>query len=224
MANILITGANQGIGLALATELAKDSTNQVIVTARRAEEGERVASQIGADFYSLDVTSNDSVKHLVKDLKIDSLDVLINNAGIWGEGEQNFPTLNLESLRQVMETNLYGVINVTQKLFPRLQKSSGARILNISSGLGQFQDVGPGSLAYRASKAALNMFTANAAAELKDSPVKIVSVCPGWVQTHMGGPNATLTPEEAAGKITPLVTKPDLESGKFYRFGKVIDW
>ena len=221
---ILITGANKGIGYALAETLAKQPDTRILLTARNPETGEAAARRLGVEFYPLDVASADSVEHLRRDLPIDSLDVLINNAGIWGGDAQAFPKLNLDTLRTVLETNLYGAINLTQTLLPRLQAASQARVLNISSGLGQFQDVGPGSLAYRVSKAALNMFTANAAAELAGTSVKIVSVCPGWVQTDMGGAQASLTPEESAARIVPLLSRSDLESGRFYRYGKQISF
>lgn len=224
MPTILITGANKGIGYALAKHLAKRPDTQVLLTARDPEAGQAAADELGVEFYSLDVSSPDSIDHLRCDLALESLDVLINNAGIWGGNRQSFFDLSLDTLREVLETNLYGAINLTQSLLPLLKAAPEARVLNISSGMGQFQNVGPGALAYRISKAALNMFTASAAAELADTNVKVVSVCPGWVRTDMGGPNANLTPDESAARIVPLLSKTNLESGKFYRYGEQISY
>ena len=224
MQTILITGASRGIGYALAAALAAQPGTRVFLTARNPETGQAAAERVGAEFLPLDVASRGSIEHLRRDLPVDSLDVLVNNAGIYGGDEQSFPNLNPELLRNVLETNLYGAIELSQALLPRLHASPAGRILNVSSGMGQFQDVGPGALAYRISKAALNMFTANAAAELAGSSVKIVSVCPGWVQTDMGGPRASLTPEESAERILPLLSMDNLRSGKFYRYGEPINF
>ena len=224
MQTILITGANKGIGFALAKHLAKQPETRLLLTARNPEAGQAAADELRVEFYPLDVASPDSVEHLKRDLALDSLDGLINNAGVYGGDRQRFPNLDLNTLRQVLETNLYGVINLTQTLLPLLKAAPEARILNISSGMGQFQDVGPGALAYRISKAALNMFTANAAVELQGTNVKIVSVCPGWVRTDMSGAGANLTPEDSAARIAPLLNKSDLESGRFYRHGEQISF
>lgn len=220
----IITGANKGIGYAIAKQLSKNENIKVILTARKGKEGQQAADELGAEFLQLDITNGESVDSFIKNLPVNQVDYLINNAGIYGGDLQRFPDADLEVIKNVMETNVYGHINVTQKLLDMLRKSPDARIINISSGMGQFQDVGGGALAYRMSKAALNMFTANAAAELSGTNVKIVAVCPGWVQTDMGGQNASISAEESAARIIPLLEDPNLQSGEFYRYGKVVGW
>jgi len=122
-----------------------------------------------------------------------------------------------------MEVNVYGALRVTQALLT-LMPRDGARIINVSSGMGQLSEMNGGWPAYRISKAALNALTRIFAEELKDTGIRVNSVCPGWVKTDMGGPNAERTPEKGAETIVWLATEPSVPTGDFFRDKKPIAW
>jgi NAD(P)-dependent dehydrogenase (short-subunit alcohol dehydrogenase family) len=124
-----------------------------------------------------------------------------------------------------METNVYGVLRVTQALIPLMKKQNYGRIVNVSSGMGQLHDMGGGSTGYRISKTALNALTRIFASELQGTNILVNSVCPGWVKTDMGGENASRTPEEGVDTIVWLATLADGgATGGFFRDRKSIDW
>ena len=118
------------------------------------------------------------------------LDVLINNAAIIIEGDQDILTIRPEVVARSIATNALGALRVSQAFVPHLLKSPGGRIVNVSSGAGQLSDMGTWSPAYAASKTSLNAITCLLAAALKDKGIAVNSVCPGWCRTEMGGPNA----------------------------------
>jgi NAD(P)-dependent dehydrogenase (short-subunit alcohol dehydrogenase family) len=124
-----------------------------------------------------------------------------------------------------METNVYGVLRVTQALIRLMKKQNYGRIVNVSSGMGQLHDMGGGSTGYRISKTALNALTRIFASELQGTNILVNSVCPGWVKTDMGGENASLTPEQGVDTIVWLATLADGGArGGFFRNRKPIDW
>ena len=169
----VVTGANRGIGLETARQLAKLGW-QVVLTSRDPDKGSQAASRLGeqgltVDALQLDVTDRKSCAsaHQWLAQRFDRIDALVNNAGIMID-PQGVPALDLSSdvLRQTLETNLFGVLNVTQALAPLLRGSQRARVVNLSSGLGQLTDMQAGTPAYRMSKTALNALTRILAAEL----------------------------------------------------------
>ena len=220
MQTILITGANRGIGLALVEECLKLGYN-VIATARRPEKASGLAA-LGEEFpnrltvHSLEVTSDASVAKLAS--KILALDVLVNNAAVFPEeGDEKFSEWQPAHLTEAFETNVVGVLRVTQALLPQLSQSSAARVVNISSTAGSISGKHTSDFyAYSTSKAALNMLTRAMAFDLSSSGITVVPVHPGWVQTEMGGPGATLTPTESASAIANLIQnlKPE-HAGQF---------
>jgi NAD(P)-dependent dehydrogenase (short-subunit alcohol dehydrogenase family) len=156
------------------------------------------------------------------------LDCLVNNAGIFPDPEPGSPgtsifDADLDTIRRGLETNALGAIRVCQALIP-LMKGRG-RVVNVSSGMGQLSEMNGCCPAYRLSKTALNAVTRILADELRGTGVKVNSVCPGWVRTEMGGPDATLTVEEGARGIVWAATLPeDGPSGGFFRHGEPIAW
>ena len=133
--------------------------------------------------------------------------------------------LNLETLSWTIETNLYGTLRVTQTVLPLMRKHGYGRIVNMSSGLGQLCDMHAGTPAYRISKTALNAVTRILADELQGTNIKVNSMCPGWVRTDLGGPNATRSVEEGAATAVWLATLPDDgPSGGFFRDREAIPW
>ena len=223
---VLITGSNRGIGKEIARQMNVLGW-QVIATARDQAKAQQAAEEIGNGVigFPLDVTNEDSVNRAANFVheKFTKLDVLINNAGIIGN--RSMVDFDLEQIKAVMDTNFIGPIRTSKYFLPLLKKSEDARIINISSGMGELASLQEGGYAaYRLSKTALNAFTILLAAELDSSSVKVVSMCPGWVKTDMGGAGATRPVEKGAETAVWLATSNDLKTGKSYRDKKVISW
>ena len=220
----VVTGANRGLGKGTAEALAKLGY-QVVVTCRKVSEGEPVAKQIGGVFHPLDVTDPNSIERLVEFLnKKGRLDVLINNAGILPDRDAPALRASIESCRKAFETNTLGALLLSQKCIP-LMKKTGGRIVNVSSGMGQLKDMSSGYIAYRMSKAALNVVTRVLANETRGSGILINSVCPGWVKTDMGGAGASRELSEGVASILWAATLPDSgPTGGFFRDGKPLEW
>jgi NAD(P)-dependent dehydrogenase (short-subunit alcohol dehydrogenase family) len=230
----VVTGANRGLGFETSRQLAKKGY-QVILTSRDEAKGKAAAEKLQAEgldvtSYPLDVASDQSSKKLAEFInkQFGKLDVLVNNAGIlidFQTGDNSVFDTKIDTVRQTMETNVYGVLRVTQALLPLMQKQNYGRIVNVSSGMGQLSDMGGGYTGYRLSKASLNALTRIFASELQSTNILINSVCPGWVKTDMGGANANLTPEQGVDTIVWLATLPDGgATGGFFRNRKAIDW
>ena len=181
-------------------------------------------------FHALDVTDADAVAALAEDLKTryGRIDVLVNNAGIFpdpapGTPESSILNADLDTVRRGFETNTLSALHLCQRLIPLMQ--GRGRVVNVSSGMGQLSDMNGYCPGYRLSKTALNAVTRILADELQQTGIKINSVCPGWVRTEMGGPNATRTVQEGASGIVWAATLPDDgPSGGFFRDGAPIPW
>ena len=190
MKTVLVTGAYRGLGLEVARQLSARGL-QVILTARRADAAQAAARKLtNASFLQLDVTDPASVATAAG--RVPQLDVLINNAGIIAEGDEDVLHVSLELVQQTLATNTIGALRVAQAFIPQLLKSSAGRIVNVSSGGGQLSDMGTWSPAYCISKTALNAVTAQLAAALRPHGIAVNSVCPGWCRTEMGGSGATV--------------------------------
>lgn len=212
---ILVTGANRGIGLALARELLAQGHTVFAACRQPVMAKELHELQAGAGgrlgIVELDVDSDLSVVEAAMAVapKIEALDALVNNAAVFPEeGDESILEMDLAHFRVAFETNVLGVIRVSRAFLPLLEKGNSPRIVNISSGAGSISDKDDfGYYAYSASKAALNMVTRAMAAEFKPRKVAVVAVSPGWVKTEMGGPNAPLTPEESARSLAKTIAK-----------------
>ncbi|MGC3990653.1 MAG: SDR family oxidoreductase [Chthoniobacteraceae bacterium] len=207
--NILVTGANRGIGLALVAQL-KAAGWHVIATCRNPDAAEDLKS-LGVPVLALDVTDEHSVARAAA--QVGELDVLVNNAAIFPEeGNETLDEMKLEWFREAFETNVLGVVRVTRAFLPLLRKGRHPRVVNISSGAGSIADKDDHAYyAYSTSKAALNMLTRAMAAEYKPLGVCVVALSPGWVQTDMGGPHAPLLPAESATAIATTIQRLSLE-------------
>jgi NAD(P)-dependent dehydrogenase (short-subunit alcohol dehydrogenase family) len=183
-------------------------------------------------FHPLDVTDADSVQALAGYLEqeVGRLDVLVNNAGVFLDpmppddpSASSVFRADIATVRYSMETNAYGPLRLCQTLIPLMQDRG--RVVNVSSGMGQLSEMNGCCPGYRFSKAALNVLTRILADELKDTRIKVNSVCPGWVRTDMGGPDAERSVEEGADTIVWLATLPDDgPSGGFFRDRRPIPW
>ena len=236
----LVTGANRGMGLETVRQLAQLGY-QVILTCRDKDLGlvavEKLNTQgLHVDCQSLDVTDINSIQELAGFVqqKYHKLDVLVNNAGIlldspngndWGTANNLGNNLynNAKIIRQTFETNTLGPLLLSKALIPLMHDNG--RIVNVSSGMGQLSGMNGGWTGYRISKTALNAVTRILADELKDTHIKVNSVCPGWVRTDMGGPGADRTVTKGVETTVWLATLDDSgPSGGFFRDKLPIDW
>lgn len=225
----LISGGNRGIGREVGRQLA-GLGHTVVVGSRGLAKGEQVAAELGERVRArqLDVTDEDSIVSCVASIADDlgRLDILVNNAGISGGGwSTNAVDVDLAEVRETLETNLFGAWRLTQEALPLMRQNGYGRIVNISSGMGQLDDMGGHSPAYRVSKTGLNVLTRVFTAELEGENILVNSVCPGWVRTDMGTQNARLSVEEGAGTPVWLATLPDHgPRGGFFRNREPIPW
>ncbi|MGW6446445.1 SDR family oxidoreductase [Lentzea sp. NPDC055074] len=224
----LVTGANKGIGFAVAEGLgalgftvgvgARDDV-------RRKDAVERLrAKGIDAFGVALDVTSDDSVARAAA--SIDRLDVLVNNAGVGGAAPQDPTTIDLGTIRTVLDTNVFGVVRVTNALLPVLRQAPSPRIVNVSSNMGSLAlRTGPVMAAYAPSKSMLNSITVQYARAFDGTNVVINACCPGYVATDFTGHASTRTPEQGAVIAVRLATLPDDgPRGGFFDDDGVIPW
>lgn len=217
----LITGGNRGIGFAIAQGLIA-LNYEVIITARSLESATKSAEKLGekAIPLALDVSDDSSIDRAISLLsqQIDRLDVLINNAGVYPDKQVDSLTISRELLNTAMQTNTFGVIRMVQACLPLLEKSSDARIINVSSGMGELNSLTTTATSYSLSKLALNGATIMLAQSLKPKNIAINAMCPGWVRTDIGGKSATRSPEQGADTAIWLATEASRsESGKFWR-------
>jgi NAD(P)-dependent dehydrogenase (short-subunit alcohol dehydrogenase family) len=237
----LITGANRGIGFETAKQLGETGVT-VLVAARSlhtAEEtAEKLKSQgIDAQPIQLDVTNPADRAAAAKVIgeKFGKLDILINNAGVGSSTGFALVVADVtdEEIQRIFATNFFAVVSLTRELLPLIRKSQAGRIVNLSSILGSLTlHATPGSpiydfksVAYDASKSALNAYTIHLAYELKDTPIKVNSAHPGWVKTEMGTDAAPMEiPEGAQTSVALALLGPDGPTGKFIHLGQELPW
>lgn len=236
----LVTGANKGIGYEIAAGLGALGWG-VGVGAR--DEGRREAAveklrAAGVDAFGLplDVTDDASVAAAAELLteRTGHLDVLVNNAGVTGGMPQTPTTVDPATVRRVVETNVLGVIRVTNAMLPLLRRSASPRIVNMSSGVGSLtrqsgsgseQTTGPISAAYAPSKTFLNAVTIQYAKELRDTDILINAGCPGFCATDLNGFRGVRTPEQGAAIAIRLATLPDDgPTGGFFEDTGAVPW
>jgi NAD(P)-dependent dehydrogenase (short-subunit alcohol dehydrogenase family) len=238
----LVTGANRGIGFETARQLAQKGVT-VVLAARSAKAAEESAAKLKAEGLEvfpvqLDTTSakdREAAAKIVAD-KFGKLDILINNAGVGSTGDMFKLTVSEtteDELQKVFGTNLFATVAVTQKFLPLLKKSEAGRIVNLSSILGSntlhadpnSPIAGVKSLAYDASKTALNAFTIHLAAELKDTKIKVNSAHPGWVKTDMGTDAAPMEITDGAKTSVELaLLGAEGPHGRFIHMGQELPW
>ena len=234
----LVTGANKGIGYEIAAGLGALGWS-VGVGAR--DDGRREAAvaklrAAGHDAFGvpLDVTGDASVAAaagLIEE-RAGRLDVLVNNAGITGGRPQEPTAVDPATVRTVVETNVIGVIRVTNAMLPLLRRSASPRIVNMSSGVGSLTrqsdphgETGPIGVAYAPSKTFLNAVTVQYAKELRDTNILVNAACPGFTATDLNGFRGVRTPEQGAAVAIRLATLPDGgPTGGYFEDAGVIPW
>lgn len=215
----LVTGANKGIGRAIAQGLG--AIGYTVAVGARDESGRAAAVErlraAGVDAFgvALDVTSDDSVTAAAEAIEqaAGRLDVLVNNAGIGGRtdgGAQDPSTLDLEVVRTVLDTNVFGVVRVTNAMLPLLRRADSPRIVNVSSNMGSLTlRTGPIMAAYAPSKTMLNSITVQYARRFAETNIVVNACCPGYVATDFTGFAGSRTPEQGAAIAIRLATLPD---------------
>ncbi|WP_406474277.1 SDR family oxidoreductase [Streptomyces platensis] len=234
----LVTGANKGIGFEIAAGLGALGW-RVGVGARDEERRETAVAKLraaGVDAFGvpLDVTDDASVADAARLIEDGAgrLDVLVNNAGITGEGPQMPTTVDVATVRAAVETNVIGVIRVTNAMLPMLRRSPSPRIVNMSSGVGSLTrqttpgtETGPISAAYTPSKTFLNAVTVQYAKELSGTNILINAACPGYCATDLNGFRGFRTPEQGAAIALHLATLPDDgPTGSFFDDAGEVPW
>jgi NAD(P)-dependent dehydrogenase (short-subunit alcohol dehydrogenase family) len=226
MSTILITGANRGLGLEFTRQYATDGW-EVLAASRQPDKSadlkQMAAQHPKITLQRLDVTDEKSVRDLAGKLSGKPIDVLLHCSGVYPRKGQNIGSLDYDGWREAFETNLFGVMRVTEALLENVAASARKQIAAISTSLSILRGVQGGSVGqagtsyqYRSSKTALNMALSILAKELEPRGISVVLLDPGWVKTDMGGPHAPLSPQESiAGMRKVLAGNPMEISGKF---------
>jgi len=225
--NVLITGAGRGIGLEFARQYAETGW-QVHATCREPKSASELLTLPGeVTVHKLDVTHPKQIGHLQRELEGVPIDLLINNAGVIGPRERSFGDLDYDAWESVLRVNTLAPIRIAEAFLDNILASERKLIVSLTSIYGSIgSNNSGGSYVYRSSKAALNAAMRSLAIDLRDEGATVVVFHPGWVRTDMGGPNATLTPQDSVASMRALIDllKPS-QSGHFYGYdGAEIPW
>lgn len=232
MPGILITGSNRGLGLEWTQQYGRDGW-RVYATCRNpeaAEELQQLAAQHGnVSIHPLDVTDHDQIIKLAGELHDHSIDLLINNAGVYFEKfvNDNIGHIDYRHWEETFRVNSLGAMRVSEAFTPQLQRSKTRLVVAITSHMGSIAEIGSaGSYAYRSSKAALNAAMKGLSVELQRHRIGVLLLHPGWVKTRMGGPGALLTTQESVAGMRRLIEQFTLkQTGHFFRYdGSRIPW
>ena len=242
MQTIVITGANKGIGFALAQKLG-ELGNTIILTARKNSEGQKALSElksagINCYFFKMDVILSEEIEATAAAInqQFGKIDVLINNAGMMHPEEgwigNSTLTVREKALTKTFLTNFIGPWKVSKAFVPLLELSEAGQIVNVSAKIASLTLASDKKnpvynskpFAYNASKGALNQLTVHLAHALRRQKIKVVSIYPGWVQTDMGGEKATYTPLQAAQQISEIILNSAVVSGTFLDFEHELPW
>ena len=231
MSSLLITGTNRGIGLALVQQYLADGW-QVHATARQPKSALEL-QQLANDYpqllsiYALDVTNQHQRQSLAGQLKGVPLDILINNAGVYGQNDAYFGNTDEEQWLDALRINTIAPMKMMELLADNLALGEKKIMASMTSKMGSMEDNGSGgSYVYRSTKAALNAIMVSAARDLKPAGIAAILLHPGWVRTDMGGVNGEINTQQSAQRLRVILDSTGLEeSGKFYDIdGSIIPW
>jgi len=229
MSSIMITSANRGLGLEFVRQYAADGwrTFAACRNPDAAQKLHKLARTGPVTVFPMDVTDSSSVRRAAAGLNGESIDVLLNSAGIIGKPGQRTGNIDYESWEEVLNVNTLGPLRVTEAFVEHVARSERKLVVTITSGLGSLADnTSGGSIPYRSSKAAVNMAMRSAAIDLAPRGITCVLVNPGWVKTDMGGAGAPLKPSESVAALKRLIMTFGLvHSGKFFHYdGREYPW
>lgn len=230
MPTLLITGANRGIGLELCKQYLEHGWR--IYAACRNPDKAKELSELASNndllsVHALDVTNEGQLDSLKSELKGKSVDILLNNAGVYGLGASEFGKTDSEAWDEAVAVNLLAPMKMMEEFVENVSRSDKKIIASISSKMGSISDnTSGGSYAYRATKAALNAVMVSAAHDLNHLDITSLILHPGWVRTDMGGPNGELSVEQSAQKLRKILYNCTIEdSGCFFDIdGSIIPW
>lgn len=231
----IVTGASRGLGLGTSEALAHRGY-KVIMAMRSPEKEQKLINSLKMKDLDvvpmkLDISQEKSIQEFAESIRKEYgvVDVLVNNAGILidsedGGGQSLFNT-KASTIQKTFTTNTLGPFLLTQKIFPLMKQEGHGRVVNVSSGMSQLSDPQQAYAAYRISKTALNMVTNLFASEVQGEDICVNSVCPGWVKTDMGGPNADRNIDQGVKSILWAAILPKGgPNGGFFRDGERLPW
>lgn len=223
MANVLITGANRGIGLELARTYAK-AGDRVFAFCRSPESAEALNDLAAASggkvtVHAMDVGDGASIAAAREAVGEAPIDVLINNAGVMGGDPQTLQSIDFDAWVDALKIMTIGPFRVVQAFLPNMRKAATPKVMTVTSQMGASTWPFGGSYAYTSAKAGVNRVMKTLALDLKGDNIAVSMIHPGWVKTDMGGPNADITPEESAAGIHRVIASLGMkETGKFFKW------
>ena len=231
MKNILITGANRGLGLGLVKKYLENN-EKVFCTTRNISKSKELKllkekHTNNLEICELDLLDKDTPNILSNFLVNKPIDLFINNAGVIGQSAQHFKSISLNPWIEVLKVNLIAPLLITQSIIKNIEKSSEKRIYILSSKVGSIEDNKSGGMyVYRSSKSALNQIVKSLSIDLKPLGISVISLHPGWVRTEMGGPNALISVEESVNGMFGVISNTNIRnSGQFINYdGTQIPW
>ena len=228
--NILITGANRGIGLELTEQFAQDGWQVLACCRNPADAGQLQAltkRDLAIEVYALDVTNYEQMATLSDQLASRAIDILLSNAGIYGSKGVGFGEVDAEEWRKVLEVNTIAPLMLVQTFIEQVAASQQKLVAVISSKVGSIADNSSGgSYVYRSSKTAVNQVVKSLSIDLADRDITVISLHPGWVKTDMGGSNAEISTDTSVSGLKNILLSAGLaQSGQFIEFnGSSIPW
>ncbi len=231
MADILVTGANRGIGLELVRQYAADGWG--VHACCRQPDSAQALQQLAADhpgqvtIHPLEVTDDEQIAALANALRGRPIDILFNNAGVYGQADAWFGNTRRDDWLRALDVNTISPMKIMEALVDNVAMSERKIIATLSSKMGSMADNrSGGSYVYRSTKAALNAVMVSAAHDLKPRGISAVILHPGWVRTDMGGPNGELSVSESVTAMRRILDGVSLDdAGSFYEIdGTIIPW
>ncbi|HUO98028.1 MAG TPA: SDR family oxidoreductase [Rhizomicrobium sp.] len=226
MTTIAVTGANRGIGLEFVRQYSAEGAS-IIACCRNPAKADKL-KQIGkaVSVMALDVADSGSIAALARELKDEPIDILIDNAGVYGGERQSADDPDPDVFAQTFRVNSIAPLIVAHALKPNLMRGKDKKLAVLTSKMGSISDSSGGSLAYRASKAALNMIFHGVALEWAKDGIAVGILHPGWVKTDMGGPDAMITVEDSVTGLRARIGELNQRnSGRFVDYkGRSIGW
>ena len=226
MKNILITGANRGIGLKFA-QLLSNNTNTVYVTTRDLDNCIELKKINNIEILELDLLEKNSIKDFCSDVKDIPFDLIINNAGIFQDEQMEETNLDPELWLDEMMINAIGPVILTQKLKENLISGNEKKVVFISSQMGSIDDnYSGGYYFYRTSKSALNSAAKSLSIDWKAEEISVLMLHPGWVKTDMGGSKAKLEIDESVNSMIKVIEASNISNtGSFLNYnGDKLEW
>jgi NAD(P)-dependent dehydrogenase (short-subunit alcohol dehydrogenase family) len=230
MANVMITGANRGIGLELARAYAR-SGDRVFAYCRSPQDASALKDLASASggkvtVHAMDVADGASISAAARDLGDTPIDILINNAGVMGGNPQTLKSIDFDAWVDALKIMTIGPVRVIQAFLPNLRKSAASKVMTVTSQMGASTWPFGGSYAYTSAKAGVNKVMQGVALDLKGDSIAVSLVHPGWVKTDMGGPNADITAQESAAGIQKVIAGLGMsDTGKFFKWnGDIHPW